>query len=67
MITQEQLDADRAAVEAAQAKLAQDQAEFDHAQPYLSLLSEIESYISQIAPEAQEAFRALVEKARTLL
>jgi hypothetical protein len=66
MITQEQLDADKAAVEAAQAKLAQDQAEFDRVQPHLSVLAEIESYVGQLVPEAQEAFRAVVAKAKSL-
>jgi len=67
MITQEQLDADKAAVEEAQAKLAQDQSAFDAAQPHLSVLAEIESYVGQIVPEAQEAFRSLIAKARSLI
>ena len=53
MITQEQLDADKAAVEAAQ--------------PHLSVLAEIEAYAAHVVPEVQEEFKALIAKARALI
>jgi hypothetical protein len=66
MITQEQLDADKAAIEAAQAKLAQDQAEFDKVQPHLSVLAEIGAYIEHLPAEVTEGFAALIAKAKSL-
>lgn len=66
MITQDQLDADKAAVEAAQAKLSADQAEFDKVQPHLSVLAEIEAYAEHIAVEIKDGFLAAVAKAKSL-
>lgn len=66
MITQEQLNADKSAVEAATAQLAKDQAEFDAIAPHLSVLAEIEAYAKQLEVSACEAIDALVAKARAL-
>lgn len=66
MITQEQLDADKAALESAQAKLAADQVEFDRVQPHLSVLGEIEAYAGHLADDVRENFLAVVNKAKAL-
>lgn len=73
MSPQEQIAADQAAVQAAQAvldaanaKLAEDQAVLDALQPHLSVLDEIEAYaIAHINEDEQEIHR-LIAKARAL-
>ena len=49
MITQEQLTADKAALDAATAKLDADQKVFDALQPHLSVWAEVEAYASKYA------------------
>jgi hypothetical protein len=65
-ITQADLDADKAAVEAANQKLTQDQAAFDAVQPHLSVLDEIHNYVNQLPGEVQAQFSELIAKARAL-
>jgi hypothetical protein len=65
-ITQADLDNDKAAVEAAQKKLADDQAAFDAIQPHLSVLAEIEALAFQFSGDTALQLSALVAKARAL-
>lgn len=67
MITREQLDADKAAVDAAQAKLQQDQAEFDRVQPHMSVLADMEQMIGALPEEFKAGMLSLVARARELL
>ena len=66
MITQEQLDADKAAVDAAQAQLTKDQAAFDAVLPHLSVLQEIESYAVHLEEGLRQQFADVLAKARAL-
>jgi uncharacterized protein with HEPN domain len=63
---QEQIEADKAAVEAAQAQLAKDQAILEAAQPHLSVIGEIEVYAQHLPEEVKAEFAALIAKARAL-
>ena len=67
MITQDELNADRAAIEAAQAKLAADQAAYDTVQPHLSLIAEAEGYITSLPTEFHDAFLSLLGRMRSML
>lgn len=66
MITQDQLDADKAAIAAATQQLAADQATFDAAQPHISVLEELEAYANNVSGDAVDAFRATIAKALAL-
>ena len=61
MITQDDINADRAAVEAAQAKFAADQAEFDAAQPHMSVLTNVKDYVATLGAEARQLFAELMK------
>jgi len=65
-VTQEQLEADKAAVAAAQAKLDEDQAAFDAVQPHLSVLGEISAFVDKLPEEAKADFAGLIIKAKSL-
>ena len=67
MITQEQLSADQAAVDAAQAQLAQDQASFNAAQPHLSVWQEVVDAAGKYGAEAQAEMASLAAKGKALL
>jgi uncharacterized protein with HEPN domain len=66
MNIQEQVAADQAAVDAAQAQLVKDQAALDAVQPHLSVLGEIEAYAEHLPEEIRTEFAALVAKAKGL-
>lgn len=66
MITQEQLDAEAAAITAAQVQLAADQAAFNAAQPHLGMLARIESYAIHLPVEIADEFKNLINQAKEL-
>lgn len=67
MITQEQLAADQAAIDAAQAQLAKDTEAFNAVQPHLTLWEEVEAAASKYGAEAHAEIAAIAEKGKALL
>lgn len=67
MITQEQLDADKAALTAAQDLVTKDTAAFEAAQPHLSVWAEVEAHAVKYGGEAEVELKAIVAKGRSLL
>jgi hypothetical protein len=57
----------QAALEAAQAKLAQDQAALDALQPHLSMWQEVEATAKKYGGEIESEFTALAARARQML
>jgi hypothetical protein len=73
MITPDMIDSDKAAVasaqaalDAANAQLAKDEAALAVAQPHLSILDEIAAYVTHLSAEVQAEFTALITKAKSL-
>ena len=67
-VSQDQVDvaAAQAVLDAANAKLATDQASLAQVAPHLSVLGEIEVEAEKLGDEAKSIFMALVAKARSL-
>lgn len=61
MITQDDINADRAAVESAQLKLTEDQSAFDAAQPHMNVLGSVRDYVATLGAEARQLFADLMK------
>lgn len=62
----EAITAARSALDAATAKLSQDQAALDIVQPHLTALEKIEEFATSIPEQARELFHAAIVEAKGL-
>jgi multidrug efflux pump subunit AcrA (membrane-fusion protein) len=60
------VDSAQQILDAANAQLSEDQAKLSAAQPHLSVLGEIEAFVTRIPAELQDELSVLVAKAKDL-